>query len=221
MVIHRLGAPSQTHVYGDKLPLNPFVDCKYYKLMDSRLTVISSSGQTKQNTTYYRVYLVYLQRTFTHRTQCSGGRDWYELGKKNWGNGRRRALMIVGDQTKNKIIGPMTTMIHENDDSGKSVAFSPFSSNCNWVLTYSVGKVMQISMPPVIPPAMMPFRPMAPTPVAAAAPLLFIQGRSKGFLPILLLLLLLLGGWTTCNARSKGLHKLQADSNCYQQFNAD
>lgn len=27
-----------------------------------------------------------------------------------------------------------------------------FSSSCNWVLTYSVGKVMQISMPPAIPP---------------------------------------------------------------------
>ena len=27
-----------------------------------------------------------------------------------------------------------------------------FSSSCSWVLTYSVGKVMQISMPPVIPP---------------------------------------------------------------------
>lgn len=27
-----------------------------------------------------------------------------------------------------------------------------FSSNCSCVLTYSVGKVMQISMPPAIPP---------------------------------------------------------------------
>lgn len=27
-----------------------------------------------------------------------------------------------------------------------------FSSSCNWVLTYSVGNVMQISMPPAIPP---------------------------------------------------------------------
>lgn len=29
---------------------------------------------------------------------------------------------------------------------------SPFSSNCNCVFTYSVGNVMQISIPPVIPP---------------------------------------------------------------------
>lgn len=27
-----------------------------------------------------------------------------------------------------------------------------FSSSCSWVFTYSVGKVMQISMPPAIPP---------------------------------------------------------------------
>lgn len=44
----------------------------------------------------------------------------------NWGNGRRRAVMIVGDKTKNKIIGPMTTMIHENDYTGKIGRFLTF-----------------------------------------------------------------------------------------------
>lgn len=52
----------------------------------------------------------------------------------------------------------------------------PFSSNCNCVFTYSVGNVMQISMPPVIPPATIPFSPVAP-PAAAAAPLFSIHGR--------------------------------------------
>ena len=28
-----------------------------------------------------------------------------------------------------------------------------FSSSCSWVLTYSMGKLMQISIPPAIPPA--------------------------------------------------------------------
>ena len=49
-----------------------------------------------------------------------------------------------------------------------------FSSNCNWVLTYSVGYVIQISIPPVIPPAITPLTnlllpPLAPPPAAAAA----------------------------------------------------
>lgn len=41
------------------------------------------------------------------------------------------------------------------------------------------------SIPPVMPPAIIPLIPIAPPPpAAAAAPLLVIQGRSKGFLPI-------------------------------------
>ena len=48
-----------------------------------------------------------------------------------------------------------------------------FSSSCNCVLTYSVGYVIQISMPPVIPPAIIPLRnlllPPAALPPAAAA----------------------------------------------------
>lgn len=58
----------------------------------------------------------------------------------------------------------------------------PFSSNCSCVLTYSVGNVIQISMPPVIPPATIPFKPVEP-PAAAAAPLFSIHGRcGNGFL---------------------------------------
>lgn len=59
---------------------------------------------------------------------------------------------------------------------------SPFSSNCSCVFTYSVGNVMQISMPPVIPPAIIPFTPV-PDAAAAAAPLFSIHGRIvNGFL---------------------------------------
>lgn len=38
----------------------------------------------------------------------------------------------------------------------RNLTILPFSSNCNWVFTYSVGNVMQISIPPVIPPAIIP-----------------------------------------------------------------
>uniref|UniRef100_A0A2M3ZP88 Putative secreted peptide n=1 Tax=Anopheles braziliensis TaxID=58242 RepID=A0A2M3ZP88_9DIPT len=53
---------------------------------------------------------------------------------------------------------------------------APFSSSWSCVFTYSVGKVMQISIPPVMPPATMPLRPLAPG-AAAAAPLCSIHGR--------------------------------------------
>ena len=79
------------------------------------------------------------------------------------------------NKTGNPLYKPVTPLLFTVclAQSNIPLYFPTFSSSCNCVLTYSVGYVIQISMPPVIPPAIIPLRnlllPPAALPPAAAA----------------------------------------------------